>query len=94
MFGSDGMLSDESVKYATGEMALNLDTPIASGVTDLTKTVPALKPFLMFPTTGMNLVDVAGKYNPLLTPFQRDINELLILLLLTCLPMKHVLMSF
>ena len=64
MFGSDGMLSDESVKYATGEMALNLDTPIASGVTDLTKTVPALKLFFMFPTTGMNLVDVAGKYEP------------------------------
>ena len=24
----------------------------------------------------MNMIDVAGKYNPLLTPFQRDINEL------------------
>ena len=76
MFGSDGMLSDESVKYATGEMALNLDTPLAGSVNDLTRTVPALKPFLMFPTTGANLVDVAGKYNPLLTPFQRDVNEL------------------
>ena len=76
MFGSDGMLSDEAVKYATGEMALNLDTPLAQGVTDLTKTVPGLKPFLMFPTTGMNLIDVGGKYNPIFTPFQRDINEL------------------
>ena len=76
MFGSDGMLSDETVKYATGEMALNLDTPLASNVSELTRTVPALKPFLMFPTTGMNMIDVAGKYNPIFTPFQRDINEL------------------
>ena len=76
MFGADGMITDEAVRYTTGEQALNLDTPLASSVTDLTKTVPGLKPFLMFPTTGMNLVDVAGKYNPIMTPFQRDINEL------------------
>ncbi len=76
MFGSDGMLNDEAVKYSTSEMALNLDTPIAQGVSDIVKRVPAMRPFLMFPTTGMNIVDVAGKYNPLLTPFQRDVNEL------------------
>jgi hypothetical protein len=31
---------------------------------------------MFFPTTGMNVVDMAGKYNPLWTPFQRDVNEL------------------
>ena len=76
MFDSNGMLKDEAVKYGTSEIALNLDTPIAHGVSDIVKMIPAMRPFLMFPTTGMNMVDVMGKYNPLFTPFQRDINEL------------------
>ena len=76
MFGSDGMLTDEAVKYSTSEMALNLDSPLASSVSETVKLVPGLRPFLMFPTTGMNMIDIAGKYNPILTPFQRDINEL------------------
>ena len=76
MFGSDGMLKDEAVKYSTSEMALNLDTPVAHGVSDIVRMIPAMRPFLMFPTTGMNLIDIQGKYNPLFTPFQRDINEL------------------
>ncbi len=63
MFGKDGMITDEAVRYATGEVALNLDTPLAEGVSDLVKEVPAMRPFLMFPTTGMNMIDVAGKYN-------------------------------
>ncbi len=76
MFGSDNLITDKAVKYATSEIALNLDTPLANNVTELTKTLPGIKPFLMFSTTGMNLVDIAGKYNPVWTPFQRDINEL------------------
>ena len=76
MFDDAGMLNDEAVKYANSEMALNLDTPVAHAVSDLVKLLPGMRPFLMFPTTGMNMVDIAGKYNPLLTPFQRDVNEL------------------
>ena len=75
MFGDNGLLKDEAVKYANSEMALNLDTPLAQGVGDLIKTVPGMRPFLMFPTTGMNMIDMMGKYGPW-TPFQRDINEL------------------
>lgn len=75
MFGDNGLLKDEAVKYANSEMALNLDTPLAQGVGDLVKTVPGMRPFLMFPTTGMNMIDMMGKYGPW-TPFQRDINEL------------------
>ena len=76
MYDNQGMLSDEAVKYATGEMALNLDTPLAQSVTDFTQRLPGIKPWLMFPTTGMNIIDVGAKYNPLFTPFQRDVNEL------------------
>ena len=75
MFGDNGLLKDEAVKYANSELALNLDTPLAQGVGDLVKTVPGMRPFLMFPTTGMNMIDMMGKYGPW-TPFQRDVNEL------------------
>ena len=76
MFDDSGMLKDEAVKYATSEIALNLDTPVAHSISELVRIVPGMRPFLMFPTTGMNMIDIAGKYNPLLTPFQRDVNEL------------------
>ena len=76
MFDESGMLKDEAVKYATNEMALNLDTPLASNVSSLVQLIPGMKPFLMFSNTGINVVDIAGKYNPLLTPFQKDVNEL------------------
>ena len=76
MFDESGMLKDDAVKYATSEMALNLDSQLASNVSSLVQYVPGMRPFLMFPTTGMNMIDMAGKYNPLLTPFQKDVNEL------------------
>jgi len=75
MFGDDGLLKDEAVKYATDEMALNLDTPLAQGMTDFVNVLPTVRPFMMFQTTGMNMIDIMGKYGPW-TPFQRDVNEL------------------
>jgi len=75
MFGPDDLLKDEAVKYSTDEMALNIDSPIAKGVSDLIRMVPGLRPFMMFPTTGMNLISIGGKYGPWM-PFQRDVNEL------------------
>jgi hypothetical protein len=76
MFDDKGMLNNDAVKYVTDEMALNLDTPLAQSITDITQRLPGFRPWLMFPTTGMNIVDIMAKYNPLMTPFQRDINEL------------------
>lgn len=75
MFGENGLLNDDAVKYATDEMALNIDTPLAQGVTDLSNMLPGAKPFMMFQNTGMNVIDIMGKYGPW-TPFQRDVNEL------------------
>ena len=75
MFGDDGLLKDEAVKYATNEMALNIDTPLAKGMTDFVEILPTVRPFMMFQTTGMNMIDMMGKYGPW-TPFQRDVNEL------------------
>lgn len=75
MFGEDGLLKDEAVKYATSEMALNIDTPMAKGLDDFTRILPAAKPFMMFQATSMNTIDIMGKYGPW-APFQRDVNEL------------------
>jgi len=75
MFNSDGLLQDDAVKYATSEMALNIDTPMARGLDDLTRIIPAAKPFMMFNATSMNTIDIMGKYGPW-APFQRDVNEL------------------
>lgn len=75
MFDDKGLLKDEAVKYATDEMALNLDTPLAQGMTDIINRIPTVRPFMMFQTTGMNMIDMMGKYGPW-TPFQRDVNEL------------------
>ena len=75
MFDESGLITDEAVKYATSEMALNLDTPLAKGISDLVRMVPGLRPFMFFPTTGMNVIDIGGKYGPW-QPFQRDVNEL------------------
>ncbi len=76
MFDENGLINDEAVKYATSEMALNLDTPLATSMNDIVRVMPGMRPFMFFPTTGMNVVDMGGKYNPLWTPFQRDVNEL------------------
>jgi hypothetical protein len=75
MFSPDGLLQDDAVKYATSEMALNLDTPIARGLDDLTRIIPAVKPFMMFNATSINSIDIMGKYGPW-APWQRDVNEL------------------
>ena len=77
MFNDDGLLNDKAVKYSTDEMALNLDidTPLAQGITDLTNFLPGVKPFMMFQTTTINAIDIMGKYGPW-APFQRDVNEL------------------
>ena len=75
MFGENGLLNDDAVKYATDEMALNINSPLAQGVTDLSNMLPGAKPFMMFQNTGMNVIDMMGKYGPW-TPFQRDVNEL------------------
>lgn len=75
MFNDDGLLNDKAVKYATDEMALNIDTPLAQGITDFTNILPGVKPFMMFQTTTINTIDIMGKYGPW-APFQRDVNEL------------------
>ena len=77
MFGADGLIKDQAVKYQTADIALNLDTGLSKKVDGLLKTLPGLTPFLTFPTTMMNMVRVADDYMPLpFKSFQQDVNEL------------------
>ena len=67
MFDAAGNLTDQFVKYASGEIALNLDDAQAQYLSMATSKVPALKPFFMFPKTGVNGAKVAMSYTPLAT---------------------------
>ena len=77
MFGADGLIKDKAVKYSTADIALNLDTGLSKGMSEIMRTVPGLTPFLTFPTTMMNIVRVADDYLPApLRSFQQDVNDL------------------
>ena len=71
MFDENGLLKDEAVKWTTAELALNLNSPLADGISGLTNSLPILKPFLMFPTTIANGVSLVAKYSPFAL-FSRD----------------------
>lgn len=65
MFDSAGNLTDQFVKYASGEIALNLDDEAARFISMGTSKIPTLKSFFMFPKTGVNAAKLASSYTPL-----------------------------
>ena len=65
MFDENGMITDKGVEYASREIAMNLDNPGVDGINSLLSYAPALKPFLMFPRTAINMLRFAGSHNPM-----------------------------
>ena len=65
MFDNNGFITDKAVEYASREIAMNLDNKAVDSLSQLIKRAPALKPFLMFPKTSMNLLAFSGSHNPL-----------------------------
>ena len=65
MFDSTGMITDDAVEYASREIAMNLNNKAIQSVNELVKMVPALKPFMMFPRTSINMMRFAGSHSPL-----------------------------
>jgi hypothetical protein len=65
MFDAAGNLTDQAVKYASGEIAMNLDDQVASWISSGLNKAPFLKPFFMFPKTGVNAAKMAMSYTPL-----------------------------
>jgi len=66
-FDALGNLTDAAAKNAAGEIALNLDDETATWLTRGINKLPILKPFFMFPKTGVNGVKMAMSYTPIAT---------------------------
>jgi len=77
MFDTNGIITDNAVKYNNSEIALNLDTNMVKGLDELLRHVPAARMFFLFPTTMANVVKQLDDYMPLpLKSFQKDVQEL------------------
>ena len=66
-FDALGNLTDAAAKNAAGEIALNLDSELATAITRGINKFPILKGFFMFPSTGINGVKMAMSYTPIAT---------------------------
>ncbi len=65
MFDNTGMITDQAVEHAGREIAMNLDSAAVRSLNEIVKTVPAVKPFMMFPKTSINMMRFAGSHNPM-----------------------------
>ena len=65
LHNAKGWISDSATSHYTGEIALNLDTPLARGMSTLIQNQPWLKPILLFPRTSVNVLSMFSKYSPL-----------------------------
>jgi hypothetical protein len=75
MFDKSGMITDKAVEYASREISMNLDSPAATALGTFIEKYPGLKPFLMFPKTSMNVLDMANKHSPW-SVFAKDYNRI------------------
>ena len=75
MFDSNGLITNEAIKYATDEIAMNLDNFATEALSTTLKTLPILKPFMLFPRTSINLINIVDKFSPI-SVFMREYNEL------------------
>jgi hypothetical protein len=69
MFDANGMITDKAVEHASREIAMNLDSPAVQGLSALLNRYPAIRPFVMFPRTSMNVLSFAHKHSPLALAF-------------------------
>ena len=74
MFDSNGFITDSAVEYASREIAMNLSTKTADGVSALINHVPAIRPWLMFPKTSINMVKYTGTHTPFIDEFIKDLD--------------------
>ena len=64
-FDKNGVLTDEAAKFASGEINLNLDNKLVSGLEGVMRQFPIMKSIFMFPRTGVNALNLASTFNPL-----------------------------
>ena len=75
MFDSTGMIKDKAVDYASREIAMNLDNPAVDALSSFIKQYPVMKPFMMFPTTSVNMISMANKHSPI-SIFANEYNKI------------------
>jgi hypothetical protein len=87
VFNKDGLVTDKTATMAGDEAALTTDLSGAfQRMEDLFNSQPLLKPFFLFPKTGVNALKYAFTYNPLgntlskvpvLNAFLKEVDEIL-----------------
>jgi hypothetical protein len=63
-FDNTGLLTDEAAKFASGELALNLDNEVVQRLEHLMEKVPFMRSLFMFPRTGINALEFGWSFNP------------------------------
>ena len=64
MFDDDDNITDAAVRFASNEIAMALDNPANDALSNLIRTAPILKPFLLFTKTPINMATYFGSHNP------------------------------
>mgnify|MGYP003111998651 CR=1 FL=1 len=72
-FDSTGLLTDTAAKYASQEIALNLDNEMVKAFQDFLDYVPAARGLFLFPKTGANSVQLGWTFNPLSSVFKVEL---------------------
>tara|TARA_Y100001968_G_scaffold312626_1_gene336019 strand:- start:6024 stop:7517 length:1494 start_codon:yes stop_codon:yes gene_type:complete len=63
-FDHTGLLTDKAAKHASQEIALNLDSQLASDLNTMLEKVPAAKSLFLFPRTGLNALNLSWTFTP------------------------------
>ena len=63
-FDESGLLTDQAAKFASQEIALNLDNKVVQSLENFMDHVPAARPLFLFPRTGVNATELAWSFNP------------------------------
>lgn len=65
MFDKNGVMTDKAVKYASGEIAFNLESGFNNSLSGLIDHAPIVKPFMLFTKTPINAAAYTASHNPL-----------------------------
>ena len=59
------IITDKALKYAAGEVAMNNSNAANDAISGMIRHVPALKPFLLFTKTPLNMLGFAASHTPM-----------------------------
>ena len=74
-FDENGMITGDAIENASREIAMNLDSPGVNAMGEVLQKYPALRPFMMFPRTSINMLDMANKHSPI-SVFVREYDDI------------------